>query len=165
MNGLDKDSAEHAAEYIGVVKGSWPLICLAGAIALTSALHQIKRGYKQRTRAQQTATVLTNAILTTAIAVSGALLLPFFYPDVTPEVQIAVSFGLAGIGGETVKQVILGKLGLSVVDLMNPNDINEVRKMMPPDTRKRHVEQCPFREEECAPDGQSKRSAKRHFSG
>lgn len=146
-----REGADHAAEYIGVVKGTWPLICIAFAIALASALHQLRRGYKQRTRLQQVATVLLNAALTTSLAVGCVLLLPLAIPDVTPEIQVAGAIVLAGIGGETVKQWLLCKLGLSVVDLMNPDDINDIRKGMPPETRKRHVEQCPFREDECLP--------------
>ena len=146
-----REGADHAAEYIGVVKGTWPLICIAFAIALASALHQLRRGYKQRTRLQQVATVLLNAVLTTSLAVGCVLLLPLAIPDVTPEIQVAGAIVLAGIGGETVKQWLLCKLGLSVVDLMSPDDINDIRKGMPPETRKRHAEQCPFREDECLP--------------
>ena len=151
MNQIGKDGAEHAAEYIGVVKGTWPLVCIAGAIALASALHQFKRGYKQRTRAQQAATVFLNAVLTTSLAVGCVLLRPLAVPDVTPERQIAGAVVLAGLGGETVKQWLLKKLGLSVVDLMNPDDINDIRKTMDPETRKKHAEQCPFRGDECEP--------------
>lgn len=150
MNQIGNDGAEHAAEYIGVVKGTWPLVCLAGAIALASALRQLKRGYKQRTRAQQAATVFLNAVLTTSLAVGCVLLLPIAMPDVTPETQVAGAVVLAGLGGETVKQWILKRLGLSVVDLMNPDDINEIRKGMDPETRKKHAEQCLFRGDECA---------------
>lgn len=145
-----REGADHAAEYIGVVKGTWPLICIAFAIAITSALHQLRRGYKQRTRLQQAMTVLLNAVLTTSLAVGCVLLLPLAVPDVTPEMQIAGAVVLAGLGGETVKQWILKRLGLSVVDLMNPDDINDIRKTMDPETRKKHAEQCPFREDECA---------------
>lgn len=150
MEQFSKDSAEHAAEYVDVVKGTWPLVSLAGAIALASALHQLKRGYKQRTRAQQAATVLLNAVLTTSLAVGCVLLLPLVMHDVTPEIQVAGAVVLAGLGGETVKQWILRRLGLSVVDLMNPDDINDIRKTMDPETRKKHAEQCLFRGDECA---------------
>lgn len=149
--GSYREGVDHAAEYIGVVKGTWPLICIAFAIAIASALHQLRRGYKQRTRLQQVATVLLNAVLTTSLAVGCVLLLPLALPDVTPEIQVAGAIVLAGIGGETVKQWLLCKLGLSVVDLMNPDDINDIRKGMPPETRKRHAEQCPFRGDECLP--------------
>ena len=151
MNQLSKDGAEHAAEYIDAVRGTWPLVCIAGAIALASALHQVKRGYKQRTRAQQVATVFMNAVLTTSLAVGCVLLLPIAVPDVTPEIQIAGAVVLAGIGGETVKMWILKRLGLHVVDLMNPDDINDIRKTMNPKTRRKHAEQCPFRGDECEP--------------
>ena len=68
----------------------------------------------------------------------------------TPEQQIAGAVILAGLGGETVKQWILNRLGLSVVDIMNPDDINNIRKGMDAEIRKKHAEQCPFRENECA---------------
>ena len=150
MNQIGKDGAEHAAEYIEAVRGTWPLVSLAGAVALASALHQIKRGYKQRTRAQKVVTVLLNAVLTTSIAVGCVLLLPLAVPDVTPEQQIAGAVILAGLGGETVKQWILKRLGLSVVDLTNPDDINNIRKGMDATTRKKHADKCPVRENECA---------------
>lgn len=150
MNSIEKESAEHAAEYLGVVRGSWPLIVIAGAVALASALRQLRRGYKQRTLGQKAATVLLNAVLTTSLAVGCVLLLPLVVPDVTPEQQIAGAVILAGLGGETVKQWILKRLGLSVVDLTNPDDINNIRKGMDATTRKKHAEKCPFREDECA---------------
>ena len=150
MNQMSKDGAEHAAEYIEAVRGTWPLVSLAGAIALASALHQLKRGYKQRTRVQKAVTVLLNAVLTTSLAVGCVLLLPLAVPDLTPEQQIAGAVILAGLGGETVKQWILKRLGLSVVDLTNPDEINNIRKGMDAATRKKHAEKCPFRKDECA---------------
>lgn len=151
MNQVGKEGADHAAEYIEAVRGTWPLISLSGAIALASALHQLKRGYKQRTRAQKVVTVLLNAVLTTSLAVGCVLLLPLVVPDVTPEMQIAGAVVLAGLGGETVKQWILKRLGLSVVDLMNPDDINDIRKTMDPETRRKYAKLCPFRGDECEP--------------
>lgn len=150
MNQLGKDGAEHAAEYIDAVRGTWPLALMAGAVATASAARQLKRGYRQRSRRDRVATVLLNALLTTSMAVSCALLLPLAVPDVTPEIQVACSMVAAGLGGETVKLWLLKKLGLSVVDLMNPDDINDIRRTMPPEMRKRHVERCPFRGDECA---------------
>lgn len=149
MNQIGKDGAEHAAEYIGVVKGTWPLVCIAGAIALASAFHQLKRGYKQRTLGQKAATVFLNAVLTTSLAVGCVLLLPLAMPDVTPEMQVAGAVVLAGLGGETVKQWILKRLGLSVVDLMNPDDINDIRKTMTPEERAHHADTCPFEPDRC----------------
>lgn len=149
MNSIEKESAEHAAEYLGVVRGSWPLIVIAGAVALASALRQLRRGYKQRTLGQKAVTVLLNAVLTTSLAVGCVLLLPLAIPDVTPEMQIAGAVILAGLGGETVKLWIIKKIGLSVVDLTNPYDINDIRKTMDTETRKRHAAQCPFRGDEC----------------
>ena len=150
MNDLGRDGAEHAAEYIGVVKGTWPLVLLAGGVAMASAVRQLRRGYKQRTRAQQAATVLLNAVLTTSLAVGCVLLLPLAVPDATPEMQVAVAVILAGIGGETVKEWVLRKLGLFVVGLMNSDDTNDIRRTMDKKTRERHAAQCPFREDECA---------------
>ena len=144
MDQIGRNSAEHAAEYIGVVRGSWPLIALAAAVAVTSALCQMRRGFKQRTVAQKTATVLVNACLTTSLALGCAFLLPLIMPDATVQAQMGVVCLTASLGAESLK------LGLSVVDLMNPDDINEIRKTMDPETRKKHAAQCPFRLDECA---------------
>ena len=149
MNDLGRQGADHAAEYIGAVKGTWPLVLIAGAVATASAARQLKRGYKQRSRKEQVVTALLNAALTTSMAVSCALLLPLVLPGVTPEMQVAVSMAVSGLGGETVKLWLLKKLGLSVVDLMNPDDINDIRRTMPPELRRKHAEQCPFRGDEC----------------
>ena len=137
--------AEHAAEYLGAVRGTWPLVILASAIALASAFRQLRRGYKQRTGREQIVTILLNALLTTAMAVSGAVLLPLVLPDITPAMQLACASILAGLGGESVKLLLLHRLGLSVVDLMDPDDINAIRQSMPSEARRRHLEQCPFR--------------------
>lgn len=151
MEQFSKDSAEHAAEYIDVVKGTWPLVSLAGITAMASAVQQLRRGYKQRTIAQKAVTVLLNAVLTTSLAVGCVLLFPLVVQGVTPEMQVAGAVVLAGLGGETVKQWILKRLGLSVVDLMNPDDINDIRKTMDPETRRKHAKLCPFRGDECEP--------------
>ncbi len=140
-----------AVEYLGAVTNTWPLAALAWAIATASALRQLRRGYKQRTLAQRAATVLLNSLLTSSLAVGCALLMPLAVPGMTLEMQVAAAVVLSGLGGETVKQWLLHKLGLSVVDLMNPDDINEIRQTMDPETRRRHAACCPFRHDECAP--------------
>ena len=153
MEHFGKDSAEHAAEYLGVVKGTWPLVALAWAIATASTLRQLRRGYKQRTWGQRVATVLLNSLLTSSLAVGCALLLPLAVSGMTPETQVAAAVVLSSLGGETVKQWLLKRLGLSVVDLMNPDDINEIRGGMSAEQRRLHAEQCPFRGDECQAAG------------
>ena len=149
MSQIGSDGAEHAAEYIGAVRGAWPLALMAGAVALASAARQLKRGYKQRSCRDRAATVFLTAALTTSMAVSCALLLPLFVPEVTPEMQVAVSMAVSGLGGETVKLWFLKKLGLSVVDLMDPADINDIRRGMSPRQQEEHARNCPFRCEDC----------------
>lgn len=150
MNQVGRDGAEHAAEYLDAVRGAWPLALMAGSVAMASAARQLRRGYRQRSCGERAATVLLNTLLTTSMAVSCALLLPLALPGVTPEMQVAASMAAAGLGGETLKLWFLHRLGLSVVDLMNPDDINDIRRTMDPETRKKHAEQCPFRGDECA---------------
>ena len=153
MEQFSKDSAEHAAEYLGVVKGTWPLVALAWAVAMASTLRQLRRGYKQRTWGQRAATVLLNSLLTCSLAVGCALLLPLAVSDMTPDMQMAAAAVLSSLGGETVKQWLLKRLGLSVVDLMNPDDINEIRGGMSAEQRRLHAEHCPFRGDECQAAG------------
>ena len=78
-----------------------------------------------------------------------ALLLPVVCPVSTPEAQIGVVMIVGSLGAETIKQWLLKKLGLAVIDLKNPQDINEVRETMTPEQRKEHAERCPFRKKEC----------------
>lgn len=153
MNDIGREGADHAAEYLGAIKGTWPLLLLAGGVAFASAVYQLKRGYRQRTAAQKCATVLLNTVLTASLAMGGAFLLPLFMPEATAQTQMGVVFLLGGLGGETVKQWLFARLRLSVVDLMNPDDINDIRKTMDPETRRKHAAQCPFRGDECRTTG------------
>ena len=150
MNQLSREGAEHAAEYLGAMQGTWPLASVAWCVALASALRQLRRGYRQRTAGEKAATAFLNATVTASMAVGFAMLLPWAFPEVTPETQVAGAMVLSGLGGEALRLWTLRKLGLSVVDLMNPDDINEIRLSMSPETRRRHAAQCPFRGEECS---------------
>lgn len=149
MEQFGKNAAEHSTEYIAVIKDSWPLITLSVSVAFASTLYQLKRGYKQRTFAQQVVTVVANTIITSSVAMGCALLLPVVCPVSTPEAQIGVVMIVGSLGAETIKQWLLKKLGLYVIDPKNPQEINEVRETMTPEQRKEHVERCPFRKEEC----------------
>lgn len=149
MEQFGKSAAEHSTEYITVLKNTWPLVVLAVSIAFASTLYQLKRGYKQRTLAQQVVTVVANTIITSSVAMGCALLLPVVLPVATPEAQMGVVMIVGSLGAETIKQWLLKKLGLSVIDLKNPQEINEVRETMTPEQRKAHVEHCPFRKKEC----------------
>lgn len=149
MEQFGKNAAEHSTEYIAVMKNTWPLVALSVSVAFASTLYQLKRGYKQRTLAQQIVTVVANTIITSSVAMGCALLLPVVFPVATAEAQIGVVMIVGSLGAETIKQWLLKKLGLSVIDLKNPQEINEVRETMTPEQRKAHVEHCPFRKEEC----------------
>lgn len=149
MEQFGKNAAEHSTEYIAVMKNTWPLVALSVLIAFASTLYQLKRGYKQRTFSQQVVTVVANTIITSSVAMGCALLLPVVFPVATPEAQMGVVMIVGSLGAETIKQWLLKKLGLSVIDLKNPQEINEVRETMTPEQRKAHVERCPFRKEEC----------------
>ena len=149
MEQFGKNAAEHSTEYIAVMKNTWPLVALSVSVAFASTLYQLKRGYKQRTFYQQVVTVVANTIITSSVAMGCALLLPVVFPVATPEAQMGVVMIVGSLGAETIKQWLLKKLGLSVIDLKNPQEINEVRETMTPEQRKAHVERCPFRKEEC----------------
>ena len=41
------------------------------------------------------------------------------------------------------------KHGLQIVDLMDPGDINQIRQTMSPEQRRQHVQNCPFKGDEC----------------
>lgn len=150
MDQWGKSAAEHSTEYINAMRGTWPLVALAVSVAFASTLYQLKRGYKQRTFAQQVVTVLANTAITSSVAMGCALLLPVICPGVTAEVQIGVVMIVGSLGAETIKQWLLKQLGLSVIDLKNPK---ELRETMTPEQRKVHVSQCPFKNAECSRPG------------
>ena len=83
---------------------------------------------------------MLNTVLTASLAMGGAFLLPLFMPEATAQTQMGVVFLLGSLGGETVKQWLFARLRLSVVDLMNPDDINDIRRGMDPETRRRFWE-------------------------
>ena len=70
-----REGADHAAEYVSVIKGVWPLVALSWIVALLFTLGQLKRGYRQRTIWQTIAIILLNSAMTAAMAVSCAMLL------------------------------------------------------------------------------------------
>lgn len=145
-----REGADHAAEYVSVIKGVWPLVALSWIVALLFTLGQLKRGYRQRTIWQTIAMILLNSAMTAAMAVSCAMLLSSFLPNLTPEAQIGICVAAAGLGAESLKAMLYKKLHLHVVDLMDPNDINDIRCRMTPEQRRMHVEQCPFKGDECS---------------
>lgn len=149
MSAMDNNGTERAVEYLDAIKGSWPLVLLTVGIATASGLRQLKRGYKQRTKAQKAVTFFLNATLTSSLILGCVNLLPLLIPDVTPGMQLAAASVLASLGGETVKQLLFHKLGLSIIDLMDPHDINAIRVSMTPEQRVEHVRNCPFKHDEC----------------
>lgn len=144
-----REGADHAAEYVSVIKGVWPLVALSWIVALLFTLGQLKRGYRQRTIWQTIAMILLNSAMTSAMAVSCAMLLSSFLPNLTLEAQVGICVAAAGLGAESLKAMLYKKLHLHVVDLMDPEDINDIRCRMTPEQRLLHVSRCPFKADEC----------------
>jgi hypothetical protein len=87
-------------------------VALAGAVALASAVRQLKRGYKQRTPMQAAVTLVLNAVLTTSMA---RKLCAAFAVAVSGEHSRNAGGGFCRaqrLGSESVKMWILKRLGV-----------------------------------------------------
>ncbi|WP_300710045.1 hypothetical protein [uncultured Desulfovibrio sp.] len=153
MSAFDNNGADRAAEYLGIARGLWPLALISGGVALACGMRRIKRGYLQRTPLQILANLLLSSCVASILAVCCVLLAPLLLDQVSPSIELGLAV-FVGVGGVKAFDALMRwKAGLRIVDLMDPEDINDLRLRMSPEDRRRHAEQCPFRADECRPDG------------
>lgn len=148
MNDLGNES-RHAAEYLEWFRGIWPLALLACVLAFLVAAGHIKRSYRQRSLREVVVNLIWSGLVGGSMAVGAVALLPLAVPDPTRgmEIGVAVFVGLFGFKG--VDAFLRRKWGLSVVNLMDPDDINDIRKVMSPSQQEEHARNCPFRCDDC----------------
>lgn len=148
MNDLGNES-RHAAEYLDWFRGIWPLALLAGVLAFLVAAGHIKRSYRQRSRGQIIGNMLWSALVTGFLALGAVALLPLVAPEPTRGMEIGVVIFVCVFGVKGMDVVLRRFMGLSVVDLMDPADINDIRRGMSPRQQEEHARNCPFRCEDC----------------
>lgn len=148
MNDLGNES-RHAAEYLDWFRGIWPLALLACVLAFLVAAGHIKRSYRQRSRGQIIGNMAWSAFVTGVMALGAVALLPLMIPEPTRGVEIGVVIFVCVFGSKGLDVVLRKFMGLSVVDLMDPDDINDIRKGMSARQREEHARNCPFRCDNC----------------
>lgn len=142
----------HAPEYAHALYDAWPLFTLAFGVALASSTLRLKSGFRGRSWCQMLAAIVINSVLTASIATGTALIVPYICPTADIAFQIGTIFIVASFGAETIKYLILKKLGLSVVDLSDPCDLNHAKACLGPEKCKKHMQACPFKAE-CRDNG------------
>lgn len=147
MNSLNQGGSQ--PEYMGIVKGLWPLFLVGFGIALVSGAAHVKRSYLQRNKLQLVLNIIMSSAVSSAVALGFSLLAPLVYPEITPEMQIGIVLVVNGIGLKLFDAYMRKKYGLHVVDLMDPSDINFIRVQMTQEQRQEHVKNCPFKGDDC----------------
>lgn len=154
MNDMGPNS-DRAAEYLGIIRDVWPLALLAGGVAFAAGLRRIRRGYLQRSPVQVLGNLLLGSLVMSALAVGAVLLAPLLAPDISRGMDIGVAIFVGGFGMKFFDLAARRLFGLSVVDLMDPDDINSLRARMTPDRRRDRARDRPCRESGDATDEES----------
>ena len=143
MNDLGSNSRQ-AAEYLDWFRSIWPLALLASVLAFLVGTRQLKRSYLQRNWFQLLGNMLWSTLVTGALALGSVALLPLVVQEPTRGMEIGVVIFVCVFGIKLVDAVLHKAFGLSVVDLMDAEDINEIRLSMTPEQQEKHARNCPF---------------------
>lgn len=150
MNNLNQaGNAGEVSNYVTIARDLWPLFLIGLGIALASGVSHIKRSYLQRNKWQLIGNTILSSVVSSAVSLGFALIAPLCYPGVTPEVKIGIVLVVNGVGLKLFDAYMRKKHGLQIVDLMDPGDINQIRQKMSPEQRRQHVQNCPFKGDEC----------------
>lgn len=139
------ETTSHINEYLQIFKDFGPLAVLAAGITFALGFHYVKRSYLQRTPLSTLGNLLFSALMAALLVICVLCLSEWLLPPLSAKLElgIAVFVGIFGVKG--IDYYLRRKWKLSIVDLMNPQDINEIRLKMPQEARRKHLEQCPFK--------------------
>lgn len=147
MNAPIQDQCSTASDYIELIKNTWPVITVCFFASFFWGLQRIKNGYK----GQNTLQIIGNLIFTSLGAVvlgyGCVLLLPYIYPEVTPNIEMGVAIIVAIFGQKILDVYLMKKFGLKTFDLMNQDDIDHINIHMKEQSIKNNAIQCPFKED------------------
>lgn len=143
------EQPDRVSEYLDIVKNIWPLALMAFGVALAMGARRIRRGYLQRRPLAILENLLFSSVMTGAFTVVAVALLPLVMDRPSREMEIGVALGIGIFGVKGLDLICRRLFRLSVVDLMDPDDINDIRRKMPAEQRLAHIRQCPFKADEC----------------
>ena len=138
-----------SSTYLNLLIELWPLIVGAFVIAMYQGWHGVKRSYLHRDFFGIFFNIILSSAFMAIVAVGVVLCLPFFGVTRSPETDLGLTIFLSAGGMKAVDALIRWKSGYKFIDLMDGNDINELRKKMTPAQREQHKQQCPF-QRDCA---------------
>lgn len=140
---LEEES--HVSAYIQILKDFGPLAAAAGALTLALGFHYVKRSYLQRTPLYVIGNLLFSALMAALLVLCVLCLAEWILPPLSPRLELGIAMFIGIFGVKGIDYVLRKKWKLSIVDLMNPQDINEIRLKMPVEARRQHLAQCPFK--------------------
>jgi len=135
----------HASEYLSVIRDAWPLVAICFATAFFWGLRKIKNGYKMRNITGIIGNLIFTSLSAMVLGFGSVLLLPYFYPETTPSIEIGVGVLVSIFGQKIIDIVLVKKFGLTTLDLMDKEDMDSVRNSMGEHDKMLHARQCPFK--------------------
>lgn len=135
----------HFNEYLQILKDFGPLAAIAAAITLAVGLHYVKRSYLQRTPLYTIGNLLFSAFMAAVLVICVLCLAEWLLPPLSAKLELGIAVGIGIFGVKGIDYYLRRRWKLSIVDLMNPSDINEIRLKMPQEARRQHLAQCPFK--------------------
>lgn len=144
MNGTENVTT--ATDYVTHIMNAWPALAAMFVGSFFFGLQKkIKNGYKLNSALAIIGNQIFTSLGATVIGFGTILILPLVAPDITSDVKLGIGI-VSSIMGQNILNLVLVKyFGLHVVDLMNKEDMDRIYDAMDEHSRKKHLEQCPFR--------------------
>ena len=147
MNINEPQRLSQATDYLETFRNLWPVLAACYISAFFWGLRRIKNSYKHQNILSVLGNLLFTSLSSMVLGFGSVLVLPYFYADVTPGLEIGVGILVSIMGQKIIDIFIMKKLGLSTVDLMNRDDVSAIRDRMTEKDRIEHAKQCPFKED------------------
>lgn len=138
----------HSDDFIKIMKDFGPLFYLAFGLALLFGINNVRNSYKYNNKIAWFIQYIMASILTAILAVATALILPLLFPDgLSHEVQLGVTVYVCVFGVKGLDAFARNRLGFSIVNLNDPQDMREAKRKLTPEQRKTYTQTCSLRDD------------------
>ena len=149
MDQLGQDSGR-GAEYITLLKGVSPLAWTSFVIALAVGLYGMRLRNLLRSWVQLVVTVINMLLysaITSVMAVSAVMLLPYVISDPSRELELGVLIMVSLFGIQAFVILAQRVFGPSADRFLDATFLGTVRSNMTPEQCREHADLCPFHHE------------------
>lgn len=139
---------QNSNEFIRLFKDLGPLFAVAIFMAMMFGWGRVRNSYKEHDKVAVFIQYIISSLMTAILAVATSLILPLITHDAVPySVQLGITVFVCMFGVKALDTIARKRLGFSIIDLMDPEDIDRARKGLSKEQRQKHYDNCPFREE------------------